>query len=83
MPSGDMPADFDNARLDAILAHLGAQTNRPEWIGIAAAFNGVGYCFRASAEADDMFTASIGAPGVGHLVAEERYKQENALFSCL
>ena len=81
MPSCEMPTDFENERLDAIQAHLQFQSNRPEWLGIAAAFNGVAYRFRAAAEADDIFTVSLGKPNGGHLDGEERYKQENALFA--
>lgn len=75
-----MPPDFPAKAHDKVHSCLAKhkETNPVQWTSFALGWNGVAYRYRASAEYDEEFTASVAVSTSP--APEERYRQGKALF---
>ena len=75
-----MPPDFPAKAHDKVHSRLAKhkETNPVQWTSFASGWNGVAYRYRASADYDEEFTASVAVSNSP--ATEERYRQDKALF---
>src|SRR4051812_14499520 len=76
----EMPDEFPTERYDSMVGRILPYHPSVEWGQFVRGWNGLGYRFRAAADASSEFTASLLQYGVAP-VHDERYRQERALYS--